>query len=141
MLRQKIFEWVLRQKQKTMQVSEDYSVKEYLDKIPKYFDEGKVAEDRSLTVVYQIHDSGDNNGSWTVAIADKKCEITEGEAENFDTKLYMTAETYRRILTGRLDYVRLAYSTGAVRFYGNSLGHRELNSYVTIPQNAGIAAI
>jgi len=140
MLRQLLMEWVVKQRWKKTQVSEDYKVEAYLNKIPEYFDAAKAA-DNKLTVVYEIHDSGDNNGAWTVRIADGKCLLSKGAAEEYDTLLYITADTYRRILSGRLDFARLAYSTGAVRFFGNTLGHRELNEYLTIPKDAGVAAL
>lgn len=140
MLKQWLMEWVLKSRMKKMQVSEDYSVEAYLKRIPEYFDAKKAGENR-LTVVYEIHDSGANNGTWTVAIEDGKCSLTKGEAENYTSKLYMTADSYRRIITGRLDFARLAYSVGAIRYFGSTLGHRELNEYITIPKNAGVAAL
>lgn len=140
MLSQILLEWVLRKKQKSMKVDENYSVSAYLERIPVYFDPAK-APNRKMTVVYEIHDSGDRNGVWSVTVANGKCLLSKGEPERYDTKLYMTAEVYRRVLTGRLDISKLAYSTGAIRFYGNSLGHRELNAYLSIPKNAGVAAL
>jgi len=140
MIKQLLIEWAVKQRWKKMQVNEDYDVEAFLEKIPIYFDSEKAAN-RKLTVVYEIHDSGKNNGVWTVSINEGKCTLSKGDSEQYDTKLYMTAETYRRILSGRLDFVRLAYSTGAVRFFGNTLGHRELNHYLTFPKNAGVAAL
>jgi len=140
MLKQLLMEWVVRQRWKKMQVSADFSVETYLKRIPEYFDPAK-ALDRRLTIVYEFHDSGGNDGAWTVSIADGKCTLSKGDTESYDSKLYMTADTYRRILMGRLDFARLAYSTGAVRFFGSTLGHRELNQYITLPKNAGIAAL
>jgi len=133
-------EWVVRQRWKKIQVPPDYEVQTYLRKIPEYFDPSK-ASDRRLIVVYEFHDSGANDGAWTVAIADGKCTLLKGGADVYDTIMYMTADVYRRILMGRLDFARLAYSTGAVRFFGNSLGHRELNEYLTLPKNADVAAL
>jgi len=133
-------EWVVRQRWAKTQVPPDFDVETYLKKIPEYFDPEKAA-DRHLVVVYEFHGSGLSDGAWTVTIADGKCTLLKGEAENYETKMYMTADVYRRILMGRLDYARLAYSTGAVRFFGNSLGHRELNDYLTFPKNAGVAAL
>ena len=141
MLIQKSIEGLLKLQQKQFRVDENYDVRAYLNRIPEYFDPAKAPEGRQLTVVYEFHDSDKNNGTWTVAVADGKCTLTEGEAESFDTKLYMTAETYRRILTGLLEIGMLAYGTGAVRFFGNSLGLRELNSYLTIPKKACIAKL
>lgn len=140
MLQQKLMEWALKQRLKKWQVSADYNVETYLEKIVEFFDPEK-AKDRRLTVVYEFHDSGGNDGVWTVSIAGGKCILTKGEPEQCDTRLYMTAEVYRRILMGRLDFARLAYSVGAVRFFGNTLGHRELNHYLTLPKKAGVAAL
>ena len=140
MLKQLLIESALRAQQKSMKVDENYNVEDYLKRIPEYFDSEK-AKDRRMTVVYEFHDSQHNDGVWTVSIAEGKCTLTKGEPESFDTRVYMTAETYRRILTGQLDFSRVAYSVGAIRFFGNSLGHSELNSYLTFPKKAGIAAL
>jgi len=137
---QRLMEWVVKMQTNKMKVSEDYSVEEYLKRIPEYFD-AKKAGDNNLTVVYEIHDSGDNDGVWTVSIADGKCALTKGEAEHYTSKLYMTADSYRRIITGRLDFAKLTYSVGAIRYFGSTLGHRELNAYLTIPKKAGVAAL
>ena len=140
MLKQLLLEWALRQKQKKMQVGADYNVENYLEKIIEYFDPAKAGA-RKLTVVYEFHDSGENDGAWTVSISEGKCVLSSGEAEQFDSKFYMTAETYRRILTGKLDFSKLTYSTGAIRFFGNTLAHMELNSYLTLPKDAGVAGL
>jgi len=140
MLKQLLLELALKQQLKRNKVPEDFRVETYLNKIVEYFD-GEKAGGRRMTVVYEFHDSGGNDGAWTVSIADGKCALSVGEAEPYDTKLYMTAETYRRILTGLMEISRTPYSTGAVRFYGNTLGHRELNEYLSIPKNAGVAAL
>ena len=141
MLRQALMEWVVKQRWKKTQISEDYDVEVYLKRIPEYFDPTTVSEGRRLTVVYDFHDSGKNDGSWTVTIADGKCNLARESVGQYDTRLYMTADTYRRILSGRLDYARLSYSTGAIRFFGNTLGHRELNSYLALPKKAGVACL
>jgi hypothetical protein len=140
MLKQLLLEWVLKRQSKKMIVSEDYRVETYLEKIIEFFDAAK-AKERTLTVVYEFHDSGANDGAWTVSIAEGICTLVAGEPESYESKFYMTAETYRRILTGRLDISKLTYSTGAVRFFGNTLAHRELNEYLTIPKHAGVAAL
>jgi len=140
MLKQLLMEWVVKQRWKKWYVDTDYNVESYITKIPEYFDPAK-ADGAKLIIVYEFHDSGKNDGAWTITIADGKCTLTKGEAESYNTLVYMTAETYRRILMGRLDFARLAYSTGAVRFFGNTLGHRELNEYLSIPKKAGIAAL
>ena len=140
MLKQVLLEWVLKQKQKKTQVSAYYEVESYLRKIVEYFDASKAAN-RELTVVYEFHNSGSNDGAWTVAISDGNCKLTKGEAERYESKFYMTADVYRRILEGKLDISKLTYSTGAIRFFGNTLAHQELNSYLSLPKDAGVAAL
>ena len=140
MLKQFIFEKAIKQKMKKTQVNPGFNVSDYLEKIPVFFDAKKSA-DRKLIVVYEFHDSGKNDGAWTVTIANGKCSLSKGASDIYDTLIYMTAESYSRILSGKLDYLRLAYSTGAIRYFGNTLGHRELNSYLTLPKDAGVAAL
>ena len=139
-LRQLLFQWVLKQRQKKTQVSADYRVETYLIKIVDFFDASKAA-DRELTVVYEFHGSGVNDGAWTVSIAGGKCALAKGDSEKYDSKFYMTADVYRRILEGKLDISKLTYSTGAIRFFGSTLAHQELNSYLTLPKGAGVAAL
>ena len=139
-VRQFLMEQGLKQMRKRTYFDPNYSVETYLNKIPMYFDPAK-AKDRRLVVVYEFHDSGHNDGAWTVTIEDGKCTLTKGEAEEYESKFYMTADTYHRILTGQLDAVRLAYSVGAIRFFGNTIAHRELNSYLTIPKEARLASL
>ena len=148
MLKQFLIEQALKQRKKNMQVDRDYSVREYLERIPLYFDANKAGES-CLVVVYEIHDSADNDGIWTVTVAEGKCTVSTGEPEigpgsepgRYDVKLYLTAEVYRRILNGSMEISKTPYATGAVRFFGNQLAHQELNSYLTIPKEARIAAV
>lgn len=140
MFKQWLMNRVLKQRRKKMRVSPDYDVETYLRKIEEYFDPAK-ASDRKMTVVYEFHDSGKNDGSWTVAIANGKCALKKGDTEQCDSRFYMTAETYRRILMGLMEITKLPYSTGAVRFFGNTLAHQELNHYLNIPKGAGVAAL
>ena len=144
MLKQILMEWGLKQIWKKNNVDPEYNVETYLKKIPEYFDATKAGQrvgDRRLVVVYEFHDSGSNDGLWTVIIDGGKCTLEKGETAPYETKMLLTADTYRRILSGKLDFARLAYSTGAVRFFGNSLGHRELNEYIKLPKDAGVAAL
>lgn len=142
MLKQCIMSFALKQIRKKMSasVSEDFNVETYLNKIVEYFDPQKAPE-RKLVVVYEFHDSGKNDGAWTVTISNGTCVLTKGDTEDFDTRLYMTAEVYRRVMTGKIDFARLTYSVGAIRYFGNTLGHRELNSYLNIPKEARLAAL
>ena len=140
MLKQFLIDRMLKEKQKSMLVEPDYSVQAYLERIPQYFNAEKAGA-RCLTVVYEIHDSGDNDGVWTVSIAGGQCTVVPGEPERYDVLLYLTAETYRRILTGQMEITKMPYATGAVRFFGNQLAHQELNAYLTIPKDAHIAAV
>ena len=139
-LRQFIMEQGLKSIRKRMYFDPDYSVETYLNKIPEFFDPDK-AGNRHLVVVYEFHDSGDNNGAWTVTVGDGKCVLSKGDTTACDTRLYTTAEAYHRMLTGQLEFGRVAYSVGAVRFFGNTLGHRELNSYLSIPKKANLACL
>jgi len=170
MLKQFLMNRAIKQRWKKMQIPEDYNVEDYLKKIPEYFcsesfvnpgnsgsstnpvnsensgssinpDNHETPCNRKIILVYEFHDSGKNDGAWTVIVADGKCILTKGAVDEYDTLIYMTAETYRRILTGKLEHTRLAYSIGAVRYFGNTLTHNELNIYLKIPKNANIAAL
>ena len=170
MLKQFLMDRAIKQRWKKMQIPEDYNVEDYLKKIPEYFcsesftnsgssgslmnpgnsenpgspeSSGSSGEipSRKFTLVYEFHDSGKNDGAWTVTVAVGKCTLTKGASDEYDTLIYMTVDTYRRILTGKLEHTRLAYSIGAVRYFGNTLTHSELNTYLKIPKTANIAAL
>lgn len=118
----------------------EFRVRDYLQKISEYFDGSKSGE-RRLVLVYKIHDSGKNDGVWTVHIENGKCELHEGEEENYDVKMLMTAETYQRIITGKLPLGYLSYQNGDVRYLGKMLGYEEMQTFLNIPEGSGIAAL
>ncbi len=117
----------------------EFNVREYLEKICDYFDKDKAGE-RRLCLVYKIHDSGQNDGSWTVRIEDGICTLSEEDAGDCTLRMLMTAETYERMIHGRMMSV-LAYLTGAVRYQGLMLAHEELQSCLTIPPDSGIIVL
>lgn len=116
------------------------SVCEYLEKICDFFDPEK-AGNRRLVLVYKIHDSGENDGTWTIHIEGGKCELRQGEEADYNVKMLMTAETYERIVTGKLPLGYLSYVNGDVRYFGEMLGYEEMQTFLTIPENEGIIAL
>ena len=116
-----------------------FSVREHLQKICEYFDSSK-ANDRNLSLVYKIHDSGENDGVWTILINNCNCILETGEIPGYTAKMLMTAEAYERVVTGRMMLI-CAYWNGAIRYIGDTLAQEELQSYLTIPQDSGIVAL
>lgn len=116
-----------------------FSVIDNLQKICEYFD-GSKTFGRRLVLVYKIHDSGENDGVWTVRIEKYKCSIKQGEDTDYTVKMLMTAETYEQLVTGFLP-VDLAYWQGGVRYTGQTLAQQEMMTYLNVPPDSGIFAL
>ena len=116
-----------------------FSVREHMEKICEYFD-GSRTNGRRLILVYKFHDSGENDGIYTIRIENDTCTLEEGEAADYTTKMILTAEGYERIVTGKMMVIS-AFWNGAIRYIGSTLGLEELQTYLDIPKDSGIAAL
>ena len=54
-----------------------------------------------IEAVIQYHLTGDEGGDWIITIADDKCTVAEGEAENPKMTLTAEAQDFKDVLTGK----------------------------------------
>lgn len=116
-----------------------FSVKDCMLKICEYFDPAK-AGDRKMTLVYKFRDNEKVDGVYTIRIENGTCTLEDGEAPDFTTKMVFFTEGYERIVQGKM-WLLSAYWNGTVRYIGETLGWEELQTYLTIPADSGIAAL
>ncbi|UWP58290.1 SCP2 sterol-binding domain-containing protein [Ruminococcus gauvreauii] len=108
------------------------SVKEFINKIPEYFDEEKGCES-DLTIVYDIHDMGEK---YTIRIKNGACTVEPEGSDDYDVKLRMTSDNYLKTVYGVAS--ELAYWMGTIRFIGKRLAYEELQYCLNIPADSGI---
>lgn len=78
------------------------------------------AADRAggLKVTYYLQLSGDGGGDWSVAVADRRCQVNAGRPAGADTQITMSTDNYMKLAAGHLD-IRRAVQQGQVRIGGN----------------------
>ncbi len=68
---------------------------------------------QGVNTLFQINLSGENGGQWWVKIADGKCEVQAGSADNPAMTLSSTADDLYAVLTGQANaiaYIKRARS-------------------------------
>jgi putative sterol carrier protein len=113
--------------------------KDILTRIPVYF-QPKKAKSRKLIIAYEIRGDEVTSCNMTVIINGDKCEVVEGIADNFDTKVVVTAGDYLRWVYGKMEYGNAIWM-GRIKLVGSSLAHEELNTYFSFPKKTGIVFI
>ena len=76
----------------------DISVKQLIQNHEKAF---KPEAAEGVEAVIQYHLTGDEGGDWIITIADDKCTVAEGEAENPKMTLTADAQDFKDVLTGQ----------------------------------------
>lgn len=76
----------------------EISVRQLIQNHEKAF-KPEVAE--GVEAVIQYHLTGDEGGDWIITIADDKCTVAEGEAENPKMTLTADAQDFKDVLTGQ----------------------------------------
>jgi putative sterol carrier protein len=71
-----------------------------------------------LKVTYQLQLIGEGGGTWTVSIADGKCNVSQGVPPRADTTITMSVDDYLGLAAGRLNAVG-AYNRGQIKVGGN----------------------
>jgi putative sterol carrier protein len=71
-----------------------------------------------LKVTYQLQLMGEGGGTWTVSIADSKCNVSQGAPPRADTSITMSADDYLELAAGKLNAVD-AYNRGQIKVGGN----------------------
>jgi putative sterol carrier protein len=71
-----------------------------------------------MSATYELSLTGDEGGTWHLAIADQKCQLLEGSAANSDVAITMSLQDWGDLLAGRLDGFS-AYLAGRIQVQGN----------------------
>jgi putative sterol carrier protein len=71
-----------------------------------------------LKVTYQLQLAGEGGGTWSVSIADGKCNVSQGAPPHADTTITMSTDDYLRLAAGKLSAVD-AYNQGQIKVGGN----------------------
>jgi len=91
------------------------TVKEYFEAMPSQFKSDKAA---GMTATYQFDITGDGGGKWYANIENGKWTTAEGEAENPDITLTVSAADWLDIVSGKLDG-QMAFMTGKLKIKGD----------------------
>jgi len=78
----------------------DITVKELVLNHEKAFMPEKAA---GVNAVIQYHLTGEDGGDWIITLADGKCKVAEGTAENPTMTLTADAKDFKDVLTGKVN--------------------------------------
>jgi len=91
------------------------SVKEIFDKMPEVFNPSAA---KGLDAVFQFEITGDNGGTWNVAIKDGTCQVNEGSHPSPSVALTMSGDTWLGIVNNTTSGMQ-AFLTGKLKASGN----------------------
>ena len=91
------------------------SVAEIFSNMSQNFNAEK-AGDLNASVVFAL--SGDDGGSWTVTVADGKCDIAEGATDDPTATINMDASDYQDMISGNLNPM-MAFMSGKIKVDGD----------------------
>lgn len=91
------------------------SVAEIFSNMPQNFNADKAAG-INASVVFDL--SGDEGGAWTVTVADGKCDVKEGAADNPTATIKMSAADYEAMTSGQLNPM-MAFMSGKIKVDGD----------------------
>ncbi|GAB4522327.1 MAG: hypothetical protein Fur0018_03890 [Anaerolineales bacterium] len=81
-----------------------------------------------VEAVIQYHLTGENGGDFIVTIADGKCTVAEGVAENPKMTLTADAEDFKNVLLGNLNGMK-AFMDGKLKLAGDLNMAMKLTSF------------
>ena len=93
----------------------------------------KKRKNKRLTVVYNILKKDGSVCAFTIEIEDGNLNIENVVKKARDVKIIINEDDYLRLVEGKLDYEGARW-IGRIRYIGNQLAHRELNTYFSIPK-------
>ncbi|MBE2221776.1 MAG: SCP2 sterol-binding domain-containing protein [Anaerolineae bacterium] len=91
------------------------SVTEIFSSMASNFNAEK-AGDLNASVVFDL--SGDGGGSWTVTVADGKCDVQEGASDSPTATIKMAASDYEAMTSGNLNPM-MAFMSGKIKVDGD----------------------
>ncbi|RMD81080.1 MAG: sterol-binding protein [Candidatus Dadabacteria bacterium] len=91
------------------------SVKEVFEQMPSRFNAAAAA---GVNATYQFDLTGEGGATYHVKIADGKCEVKEGAAENPNITITMAASDYLDMINGKLN-PQMAFMGGKLKIKGD----------------------
>lgn len=91
------------------------SIREVMEGMPEAFQPDKAA---GVNAVIQFNFTGAEPGSWVVKIADGKCEVSEGTADNPTVTINSPSDVWLKISRRELDGAT-AFMSGQFTFTGD----------------------
>ncbi len=91
------------------------SVKEIMDGMPQAFQPDKAA---GANATIQFNFTGTEPGNYTVRVADGKCEVTDGTADNPTVTINSPSDVWLKIIRRELDGAT-AFMSGQFTFTGD----------------------
>jgi len=91
------------------------TAQEIFAKMPAYFQAGAAGSDRAKL---QFNLSGEGGGTWSLEIADGRCQIHEGSVDDPDLTLSLDASDFVALIKRELDVAK-AMMSGKIKFKGN----------------------
>ncbi len=73
---------------------------------------------QGVNTLFQINLSGENGGQWWVKVADGKCEVQAGSADNPAMTLSSTADDLYAVLTGQANAIAY-FMQGKIKVVGD----------------------
>ncbi len=72
---------------------------------------------QGINATYQFNLSGDDGGAWVIQLSDDASEVREGEADDAQCTIAMTASDFMAMIGGSLN-PNLAFMTGKLKVTG-----------------------
>ncbi len=104
------------------------TARQLVESMPQYFRPDKA---QGVNAVIQYHLTGEGGGDWIIRIADGKCTVEEGVAENPNLVLRMDAQDYVDMVTGKLDGMT-AFMMGKLQLDGDFTLATRLTSFFNL---------
>lgn len=91
------------------------NIREVMEGLPQAFQADKAA---GVNAVIQFNFTGEEPGNWVVKVADGKCEVSEGTADNPTVTINSPSEVWLKISRRELDGAT-AFMSGQFTFTGD----------------------
>ncbi|HZP26515.1 MAG TPA: SCP2 sterol-binding domain-containing protein [Dehalococcoidia bacterium] len=91
------------------------SIRQAMGHLPEAFNAENAADARAII---QFHFTGNEAGTWTITIANGKCQVEEAKAEHPTVTVYTTSDVWLKIIRREMDPAT-AFMSGLFTFIGD----------------------